>query len=79
MARAEQWKEEHEENEADAARKFKLTDEAFKYYDRTHPDEDLTEPKLSDYYKPTRDQRNGEMLFTGMTVAGLAYGVSRLI
>ena len=42
MARAEQWKEEQEENKEQAARKFKSTDEAFRYYAQTHPDEDLT-------------------------------------
>ena len=44
MARAKQWKEEHEENKEQAARKFKSTDEAFRYYPQTHPDEHLTEP-----------------------------------
>ena len=79
MARAKQWKEEQEENKEQAARKFKLTDEAFRYYSQTHPDEDLTEPKFSNYYKPSKEQRSGEMLFTGATVVGLAYGISRLV
>ena len=78
MARAEQWKEEQEENKENAARKFKSTDEAFRYYAQTHPDENLTEPQFSNYYKPSKEQRSGEMLFTGVTVAGLAYGISRL-
>ena len=43
MARAEQWKEEQEENKENAARKFKSTDEAFRYYAQTHQDEDLTD------------------------------------
>ena len=42
MARAEQWKEEQEENKEKAARKLKSTDEAFRYYAQTHPDEHLT-------------------------------------
>ena len=79
MARAEEWKEEREENKENAARKFKSTDEAFRYYAQTHPDEDLTEPQFSNYYKPSKEQRSGEMLFTGLTVAGLAYGISRFI
>ena len=79
MARAEQWKEEQEENKEQAARKFKSTDEAFRYYSQTHPDEDLTEPQFSYYYKPSKEQRSGEMLFTGVKVAGLAYGISRLV
>ena len=68
MARAEQWKEEQEQNKEQAARKFKSTD-----------DENLTEPQFSNYYKPSKEQRSGEMLFTGVTVAGLAYGISRLV
>ena len=55
------------------------TDEAFRYYAQTHPDEHLTEPHFSNYYKPSKEQRSGEMLFTGVTVAGLAYGISRLV
>ena len=47
MARAEQWKEEQEQNKDQAARKFKSTDGAFRYYAQTHPDEDLTEPQFS--------------------------------
>ena len=38
MARAEQWKEEQEENKKQAARKFKSTDEAFRCYAHTHQD-----------------------------------------
>ena len=81
MARAEQWKEEQEKNKEQAAHKFKSTDEAFRYYAQTHPDEDLNEPQFSNYYKPSKEQRSGEMLFTGVcwTVAGLAYGISRLV
>ena len=56
MARAEQWKEEQEQNKDQAARKFKSTDEAFRYYAQTHPDEHLTEPQFSNYYKPSKEQ-----------------------
>ena len=52
MARADQWKEEQEENKEQAARKFKSTDQAFRYYAQTHPDERLTEPQFSNYYTP---------------------------
>ena len=79
MARAEQWKEEQEENKEQAACKFKSTHQVFKYYAGTHPVEHLTEPQFSNYYTPSKEQRSGEMLFTGMTVAGLAYGISRLV
>ena len=48
-------------------------------YAQTHPDEHLTEPQFSNYYTPSKEQRTGEMLFTGVTVAGLAYGISRLV
>ena len=73
-----EWKEEQEENKEQAARKFNSTDEAFRYYAQTHPDEDLTEPQFSNYYEPSKEQRSGEMPFTGVTVAGLAYGILRL-
>ena len=58
MARVEQWKEEQEQNKEQAARKFKSTDEAFRYYAQTHPDEHLTEPQFSNYY--TSHQRSRE-------------------
>ena len=39
--------------------------------------DNLKEPNFNDYYSPSKDQKNGEMIFTGLTVAGLAYGVSK--
>ena len=47
--------DENRRNNAIASRNFANTDEALKYYNRTHEDENLSDepPQFSDYYRPS--------------------------
>ena len=80
MGRVQLWKEQREKDEDEASYNFQSTDEALRVYAQTHPDDvvDPEEPNFGDYYSPSKDQKNGEMLFTGVTVAGLTYGISKI-
>ena len=53
---------------------FENTDEALKLYNKFHPDENLQidEPVFSDYYRPSKEQKIGEMVYVsgGMMVLG---------
>ena len=80
MGRVQLWQEQREKNKDEASYNFQSTDEALRVYAKTHPDDvgDSEEPNFNDYYSPSKDQKNGEMLFTGLTVAGLTYGISKI-
>ena len=47
------------------------TDEALKLYSQTH------EPKFSDYYRPSSNQKMGEMAYVGGGMLALGYMVSK--
>ena len=51
----------------------------FKLYSQTHPDYSLQEPQLSDYYRPSDDQRVGEMVYVGGGMLVLGYVASKLL
>ena len=55
------------------------TDEPFKLYSQTHPDYSLQEPKLSDYYRPSDDQKMGEMAYVGGGMLALGYLASKFL
>ena len=60
--------------DAIASRNFENTDEALKMYNKFHPDENMqiNEPVFSDYYRPSKEQKIGEMAYVsgGMMVLG---------
>lgn len=58
---------------------YKETDRAFRLYAQTHPDFDLKEPKLSDYYRPSSDQKMREMIYVGGGALALGYIVSKWV
>ena len=58
------------------------TDEAFKLYAQTHSGEDYSlgvEPKFSDYYKPSSNQKKGEILYVGGGMLALGYIASKFL
>ena len=58
-----------------AKQNFTNTDYAFKLYHQAHPDRQMTppkEPQFSDFYQPSEQRKQGELLFVG--VGGLALG-----
>ena len=72
------WYNQQEEAEHQASQNLSNTDEAFKLYSQSHPDYSLQEPKLSDYYRPSDEQRMGEMAYVGGGMLALGYAASRL-
>ena len=64
-----------------AARDFEDTDEAFKLYAKTHQGGFYMgkEPKFSDYYKPSSNQKTGEMLYVGGGMLTLGFVASKFL
>ena len=70
------WIETNAEIKAQAKENFTNTDYAFKLYNQAHPDDRLIppkEPQVSDFYQPSEQQKNGELLFVGTGVLALGY------
>ena len=58
------------------------TDYAFKLYNQAHPDERVIppkEPKFSDFYQPSEQQKNGELIFVGAGALALGYAAFRFL
>ena len=73
------WVDANRYNDAIASKKLSNTDEALKLYNRTHPDENLevNEPSFPDYYRPSNDQKIGEILYVGGGMLSLGYLASK--
>jgi len=66
----------------EAKQNFTNTDYAFKLYNQAHPDEQKTppkEPKFSDFYQPSEQQKNGELMFVGVGALALGYAAFRFL
>ena len=55
------------------------TDRVFELYCKTHSDYTLTEPRFSDYYRPSSNQKVGELIYMGGEMFALGYLASRLL
>ena len=67
---------------AEAKQNFTNTDYAFKLYNQAHPDKQMIppkEPKFSDFYQPSEQQKNGELVFMGAGALALGYAAFRLL
>jgi len=65
-----------------AKQNFTNTDYAFKLYNQAHRDEPIVppkEPKFSEFYQPSEQQKNGELLFGGAGALALGYAAFRFI
>ena len=69
------WQEQNRHEDAISAQNFENTDEALKLYNKFHPDENMqiNEPVFSDYYRPSKEQKIGEMAYVsgGMMVLAM--------
>ena len=71
-----------QDREKDKARyDFQDTDRALALYNQTHRAKVALpqEPKFSDYYKPSPQQKNGELLFIGASTLALGYAAFRFL
>jgi len=67
---------------AEAKQNLTDTDYAFKLYNQTHPDERMIppkEPKFSDFYQPSEQQKNCELMFVGAGALALGYAAFRFL
>ena len=64
-----------------AIHEFQDTDQALTLYNQTHRTKVALpkEPEFSDYYKPSEQQKNGELLFIGASTLALGYAAFRFL
>ena len=68
--------------EEQAKQNFTNTDYVFKLYNQAHPDERMVppkEPKFSDFYQPSEQQKKGELAFVGAGALALGYAAFRFL
>ena len=60
---------------------FRDTDAALALYNQTHQAKLAMpkEPQFADYYKPSPQQKNGELLFIGVSTLALGYAAFRFL
>ena len=69
------WIASNEKIKDEAKQSFENTDIALKLYKKSHQDQmDLNEPQFSDFYKPSVQQKRGELIYVG--ASALAIGVA---
>ena len=66
------WEMKKKDEKYQASKNISKTDEAFELYEQIH------EPKFSDYYRPSENQKRGEMVYVGGGMLALGYAVSKL-
>ena len=86
--------EEYEENRAklndwimtndrikdEAKENFKNTDYALKLYNKIHQDDlSLREPQFSDFYQPSAQQKQGEIIYVGASALAIGFAASYFI
>ena len=86
--------EEYEENRAklndwimtndrikdEAKENFKNTDYALKLYNKIHQDDlSLREPQFSDFYQPSAQQKQGEIVYVGASALAIGFAASYFI
>ena len=86
--------EEYEENRAklndwimtndrikdEAKENFKNTDYALKLYNKIHQDDlNLREPQFSDFYQPSAQQKQGEIIYVGASALAIGFAASYFI
>ena len=67
---------------AEAKQNFTNTDYAFKLYNQAQPDKQIIppkEPKFSDFYQPSEQQKNGELMFVAAGSLALGYAAFRFL
>jgi len=76
------WISTNAHTKAEAKQNFTNTDYALKLYNQAHSDERMIppkEPKFSDFYQPSEQQKNGELMFVGAEALALGYAAFRFL
>ena len=75
------WVAQQDREKNKAFHDFQDTDAALALYNQTHRAKVAMpkEPQFSDYYKPSPQQKNGELLFIGASTLALGYTAFRFL
>jgi len=76
------WIATNAQTKVEAKQNFTNTNYAFKLYNQAHPDEQMIppkEPKFSDFYQPSEQQKKGELVFVGAGALALGYAAFRFL
>ena len=75
------WMAEQDSEKDKAIHDFQTTDQALAFYNETHRAKVALpkEPEFSDFYKPSPQQKNGELLFIGAGTLALGYAALRFL
>ena len=75
------WVAQQDREKDKAFHDFRDTEAALALYNQTHRAKVALpqEPKFSDYYKPSPQQKNGELLFIGASTLALGYAAFRFL
>ena len=75
------WVAQQDREKNQALHDFQDTDAALALYNQTHRAKVALpqEPKFSDYYKPSPQQKNGELLFIGASTLALKHAAFRFL
>ena len=61
----------------EAKENFKNTDYALKLYNKIHQDDlKLREPQFSDFYQPSAQQKQGEIIYVGASALAIGFAAS---
>ena len=64
----------------EAKENFKNTDYALKLYNKIHQDDlSLREPQFSDFYQPSAQQKQGEIIYVGASALAIGFAASYFI
>ena len=75
------WVAEQDREKNKAIHDFKDTDRALAFYNQTHSAKVALpqEPEFSDFYEPSEQQKNGELLFIGGSMLAIGYAAFRFL
>ena len=75
------WIEQQSREKSKALYDFRNTDAALELYNRAHQTKITIpkEPNFADYYQPSPQQKNGELLFIGASTLALGYAAFRFL
>ena len=64
----------------EAKQKFKNTDYALQLYNKIHQDDmDLREPQFSDFYQPSAQRKQGELIYVAASALAIEFAASRFL
>ena len=77
LAKLNDWIMTNDRIKDEAKENFKNTDYALKLYNKIHQDDlSLREPQFSDFYQPSAQQKQGEIIYVGASALAIGFAAS---